>query len=1091
MRRIAPGLVLALLLALAPASAHAVTVDFESPALADGTTVSNQFAGVTFENGPPLNAPALPAIRTTNARSGAHTLDISQGADELPAPRAVGRFSQQRQSVTVWLRNVTDGSFSTVMELKLYDAGNNEVASTTATVASTNPAYVQLTATSAGTDVLRFQVQSTTPVTAQGQEIRLDDLDFTGVSATPDFSPSSSVTGAIVLPRGKSRSTTIALNRTPTSNGDISFASTGGLPTGVTASFSPNPATGTTDSTLVTLTASPTATAGLATITVTGTPAAGAGAQPRSVQFNFITRPPFTLGSTGPSQISLPPCSSQDVSLNVGREETVDDAISFAAEGSSGRPLGDGWTASFDPATLSGIASATTMRLSRGDTSTNFPGLLLVRATSPSLPDSAPVAFDLHDSGMSIDSVSTVGLVTPFIRARAPQQMAPGEPVLITGTGICPGATAEFGNFGTPGRTDNPGSVPLTQVGPATWRAIVPRLATDGPVRVTNPGRADAISTQSVDVQTYRDTNGFNFPNATWTGGVPEWEELFGPEQLRITFDACFPGGCNVVTSALRPDASIYMSAWDAGLRTGNGTCVGFALGSRRILTGDLLGYPRAGQTLWDLPRTDELFRYLRVQHIAQASSEFMNRYLARRLAGFAGTITSDSFRRDVEERLRAGRPPLIILANGGSGHAVVAYDVESRPGGGYFLRVYDSNFPVDGTERGASNGPTHVAREQGSRIEITDGHWTFFDLPSLNAANPWRGTMADIVAIGEEEIPVRPTYPVSARGIVTLIFGAGQGAPGSGGGRATQSAAAPRDLVQLGVLDGSGIPAYVGKSGRAHSFDARADSRGRLVASALGDGNAAEISATGPAKGAARVSTLAGGDGVRYETLSPSTALRETLTSRLGSGETHLAQVSTRSFLGGGDELALDRPGKTLSFRHEGKPATVTLELSSSGGRAAPSRFRGTLALKPGDRVTATPGWTNLAGSLRVTIRGRKGTRRVSVANSVRPGLVVRTVKATPKRSGSRVLVTISAGLTGATSGGTETVAASVTRGRKVVGRGSRVLTGGKVRRSTRLTLSIPVTGKAGGLRVQATVTALSGKPLPASSSLKTTAPV
>jgi hypothetical protein len=69
-------------------------------------------------------------------------------------------------------------------------------------------------------DVLRFQVQSTTPATAQGQEIRLDDLDFTGVSATPDYALNVGTPGTLVLPLGKPRTTTIGIGRVNGSNGD-------------------------------------------------------------------------------------------------------------------------------------------------------------------------------------------------------------------------------------------------------------------------------------------------------------------------------------------------------------------------------------------------------------------------------------------------------------------------------------------------------------------------------------------------------------------------------------------------------------------------------------------------------------------------------------------------------------------------------------------------------------------------------------------------------------------------------------------------------------------------------------------------------
>lgn len=135
-----PGscLLLATLVA-SPATARAVTVDFESPALSSGTQISNQFPGVTFETGAPLGAPTLPAVRTTDARSGTHTLDISESGDEFPIPRVVGRFDQTRQSVTVWLRNVTAGPFTTIMRLELYSAAGLQVGSSVASVSSSDP----------------------------------------------------------------------------------------------------------------------------------------------------------------------------------------------------------------------------------------------------------------------------------------------------------------------------------------------------------------------------------------------------------------------------------------------------------------------------------------------------------------------------------------------------------------------------------------------------------------------------------------------------------------------------------------------------------------------------------------------------------------------------------------------------------------------------------------------------------------------------------------------------------------------------------------------------------------------------------------
>ena len=83
----------------------------------------------------------------------------------------------------------------------------------------------------------------------------------------PDFTLSASPT-SLTVNRGASGSSTIAINRIAGFAGSVAFTSTG-LPSGVTATFSPTPTTGT--NSMLTLAASATATLGAATVTVTGT----------------------------------------------------------------------------------------------------------------------------------------------------------------------------------------------------------------------------------------------------------------------------------------------------------------------------------------------------------------------------------------------------------------------------------------------------------------------------------------------------------------------------------------------------------------------------------------------------------------------------------------------------------------------------------------------------------------------------------------------------------------------------------------------------------------------------------------------------
>ena len=93
--------------------------------------------------------------------------------------------------------------------------------------------------------------------------------DVWGTVATPDFTLSVSPAAASVT-QGASSTSTITVTPSGGFTGSVSLAASG-LPTGVTATFSPTSTTGT--STL-TLTASSTATTGVKTVTITGTSAA-------------------------------------------------------------------------------------------------------------------------------------------------------------------------------------------------------------------------------------------------------------------------------------------------------------------------------------------------------------------------------------------------------------------------------------------------------------------------------------------------------------------------------------------------------------------------------------------------------------------------------------------------------------------------------------------------------------------------------------------------------------------------------------------------------------------------------------------------
>jgi len=87
-----------------------------------------------------------------------------------------------------------------------------------------------------------------------------------GATSTPDYALSESPTSVSAV-QGGSATTTVTVTPSGGFTGSVSLAASG-LPTGVTASFSP---TSTTSTSTLTLTASSTATAGTSTVTITGT----------------------------------------------------------------------------------------------------------------------------------------------------------------------------------------------------------------------------------------------------------------------------------------------------------------------------------------------------------------------------------------------------------------------------------------------------------------------------------------------------------------------------------------------------------------------------------------------------------------------------------------------------------------------------------------------------------------------------------------------------------------------------------------------------------------------------------------------------
>jgi len=173
-------------------------------------------------------------------------------------------------------------------------------------------------------------------------------IGLTGIQESPTFTLSSSVASA-PLSQGSTLTSTITVN--PQSGFSVNpTLAVLGLPAGVAASFSANPTVS--GSSVLTLTASPTAAAGLVTVTVTGT----FGTQTASVplQIDVIAVPPGFSLAAAPAALAVPPGSSATTLFTIADQGGFTGSVSLAISG-----LPSGVTAAFSPKSTTSSSTLT------------------------------------------------------------------------------------------------------------------------------------------------------------------------------------------------------------------------------------------------------------------------------------------------------------------------------------------------------------------------------------------------------------------------------------------------------------------------------------------------------------------------------------------------------------------------------------------------------------------------------------------------------------------------------------------------------------------------------------------------------------
>jgi hypothetical protein len=263
-----------------------------------GTTVSDQYrspAGVRFDGQAAGDGiqPYIDQVGATVAHSGDQVADINhcvgtaeQCGEGIFPLRTVGRLDSTASSVSLYVGYIDAGGSGTArVVLTARDAGGNAIGSQDTTVTAGAPFTTKLEVASSSPDIASFEL--TAPDGGDESEpVAFDDLTITypDTAAPPDIALSPGI-GVLDVLQGNSLDDPLTLSRINGSNGDVTFTVTG-LPTGMTATFNPNPVPGESTATTMTLHASDSAafSPDYSTITITATPnTPTAGSAPRSV----------------------------------------------------------------------------------------------------------------------------------------------------------------------------------------------------------------------------------------------------------------------------------------------------------------------------------------------------------------------------------------------------------------------------------------------------------------------------------------------------------------------------------------------------------------------------------------------------------------------------------------------------------------------------------------------------------------------------------------------------------------------------------------------------------------------------------------
>ena len=321
-------------------TASVLTLTATSSAVAGSSslTIRATGAGISASTTSAQLTITVPSITLT---AGVASVSVAQGLSNT-VPITIARAGGFAGAIALTAEGLPTGVSASFVPASLPNGTTTSTLTLTpssSALAATNTITIRATGAGVADKTTTVQLTVTVPTTA----------DYS-LTATP---------AALSVVAGASSSTTIAINRTGNFAPGVTLALTGN-PTGVTGTFTPNPATASSSALAISTTAA--TVPGTYTLTISGTATGDVAAHTTTVALTVTAQSGITV-ALSPASLSIAAGTTGQTSVTLTRNGALTGDIALTAEN-----LPTGVTVAFAPATVSGTASTATFTVASAAT---------------------------------------------------------------------------------------------------------------------------------------------------------------------------------------------------------------------------------------------------------------------------------------------------------------------------------------------------------------------------------------------------------------------------------------------------------------------------------------------------------------------------------------------------------------------------------------------------------------------------------------------------------------------------------------------------------------------------------------------------